>query len=155
MKINIITIGKIKQKYLQEAETEYLKRLMPYAKIEIIELKEISFDGRDSVDNTRQKEAELIKSRLPKDTTVIALHEEGSAYTSPQFAKWLEMNTTHGEHLTFVIAGSLGIDRQLLKSCDQSLSLSPLTMPHELARIVLLEQIYRAITILKGKTYHY
>jgi len=152
-KFTIITLGKYKEHYWKQAEDEYLKRLKPYAKTDIIELKEIRFSEKDPVPKIRQVEADLIKRHIPKDVTTIALHEAGTPHDSLGFAQFLSSHTTRGEHLTFILGGPLGFDRAFLSSCDHTLSLSPLTMPHNLARVMFIEQLYRAETILAGKRY--
>lgn len=155
MNIKIIVLGKFKETHWKEAEAEYLKRLKPYAKIEIIELKEESFRDGDDHMSIKHKEAERVLKQLDKGTTVIALSEDGATYDSPAFAAFLEKQTVHGEHLTFVIGGPLGLHDSIKKAAHHTLSLSSLTFPHQMVRVILAEQLYRAVTIQKGKQYHY
>tara|TARA_B100000700_G_scaffold313647_1_gene398974 strand:+ start:598 stop:1068 length:471 start_codon:yes stop_codon:yes gene_type:complete len=153
--ITIITLGKLKENYWKAAEKEYLKRLSIYSKISIIELKEISFSHTSQTNSIRKKEAEELQKHIPKNATVIALHEEGKTRTSKTFADFLKKQTTHGQHIVFVIGGPLGLDRNFLNTTTHQLSLSSLTFPHQMVRTILLEQIYRAHTIISGKQYHY
>jgi len=155
MKITLITLGKLKESYWKAAEKEYLKRLSIYAKIDIIELKEIPFSHISQTDAVRKKEAEQLQKHIPKNATVIALHEQGKTHTSKTFADFLETQTTHGEHIVFVLGGPLGLDRNFLNTTTHQLSLSSLTFPHQMVRTILLEQLYRAHTIISGKQYHY
>jgi len=154
MHIQFLTLGKLKESYWRDAEAEYLKRLTPYAKIEIKQLKEESFSGSDKRDVVIKKEAEKLLESWPKDGLVIALHERGKHMTSPELADFLQTQTSHGEHITFIIGGPLGLHESVLTKCDHQLSLSNLTFPHQMVRTVLLEQLYRSVMIGKGK-YHY
>lgn len=153
--IKIIALGKLKESYWKEAEIEYRKRLKPYAKIEILELPEEPFREGDNREKIKQKEAEKIQKILPAEGLLLALHEGGKEFASPGFAEFLEKNSTRGETITFIIGGPLGIHESLLESVSAQISLSQLTFPHQMVRTILLEQIYRAVTIQKGKQYHY
>jgi len=155
MNITIIAVGKLKETYWHTAEAEYLKRLAPYDKITIEELKEEPFLNKEQGMRSKEQEAKKILAKLNESDTVIALHETGTSYTSVQFAHFLEKQTEQGQHLTFIIGGPLGLHESILKRADVTLSLSPLTFPHQMVRTVLLEQLYRAVTIRKGKLYHY
>ena len=158
MHIKIIVLGKLKESYWQAACDEYLKRLTPYAKIEIIELKEEPFREKDTRAETQKKEAERVLPYIAegkKKGVVIGLHEGGKEHTSVQLAKFLEEKTGGGAHVMFVIGGPLGFHPNILKQFDTQLSLSSLTFPHQLARVILIEQLYRAVTIINGKQYHY
>lgn len=155
MKIKIITLGKFKETYWQEAEAEYLKRLGPYTKIEIIELPEEPFSESSDKEKIKTKEAEKIKKHLNSQATIIALTERGKLHKSTELAEHLEKKTAQGHHLIFIIGGPLGLHQSILDMTKHQLSLSPLTFPHQLARVILLEQLYRVGTILTGKTYHY
>lgn len=137
-KIKILTVGKMKQGPLKETADELRKRLGPYFKFEerVVE--------------------ELTPTILKEQDMMIILSEDGKTMDSMTFAKSLTAWSEHGQReLTFVIAGPFGFDRALLKHADRVLSLSPMTFPHEMAYVILLEQLYRAGTILMGKTYHY
>ncbi|MBT3418926.1 MAG: 23S rRNA (pseudouridine(1915)-N(3))-methyltransferase RlmH [Candidatus Magasanikbacteria bacterium] len=155
MYITLLVTGKLKEAHWRKAEEEYLKRLMPYTKITIKELKEESFKNLGEKKKIMTLEAKRITKNIPKNDTVIVLHETGKQYTSIELAAFLKKQTTSGEHLTFIIGGPLGLDESILKSSQHQLSLSSLTFPHQMVRTILLEQIYRGVTITKGKQYHY
>ncbi len=152
--IHIIAVGKLKESYWKDAEAEYLKRLTPYAKIRITELKEEAFQSTQERTIVQKKEAEKILHVVTDHSIFIALHERGKEMTSEQLAKTLAQKSEQGHTLTFVIGGPLGLDESLLKKADMQLSLSTLTFPHNMVRTILLEQIYRSVMIGKGK-YHY
>lgn len=151
--ITILAIGKIKEKHYQAAFEEYLKRLKPYAKIIVQELKVESFNEGNK-NKAKDYEAQRILAYLKKypESQVFILDEHGPEYTSLEFTKILEKTNSH---FIFVIGGSLGYVPEVLKRYEQHLSLSKMTMPHELARVVLIEQLYRAVTIVNKKEYHY
>lgn len=155
MRISILTLGKLKESYWKDAEKEYLKRLGQYAKIEFIELKEEPFRDGDDREKVKRNEAEIIQKRLPEGAVVIALYERGKQMDSVALAEFLENNSTRGEHIVFVIGGPLGLGQSVLDRADYQLSLSSLTFPHQMVRTILLEQLYRAGTIQRGKQYHY
>lgn len=157
-KVHIITLGKLKEKYWQEAEAEYLKRLKPYFKIEIIELREESFSEKDKPEIIKKKEAEKIRAVLAKikNVFIIALDEHGKSFSSIQFAEQVK-NITSGQtnNIIFIFGGPLGLDESILQLSNLKLSLSSMTFTHQMARIFLLEQIYRAAMINTGRKYHY
>lgn len=153
--INIIVLGKLKEKYWRDAEAEYLKRLKSYAKIKIIELPEEAFRESDEREKIKMKEAEKIQKYIQPDNVIIALHEYGKQYTSKEFAKFLEEHSTRGESIIFIIGGPLGLHSSILDQTHFQISLSELTFPHQMVRTILLEQLYRSGTILQGKQYHY
>ncbi|MBT3817193.1 MAG: 23S rRNA (pseudouridine(1915)-N(3))-methyltransferase RlmH [Candidatus Magasanikbacteria bacterium] len=153
--ITILTIGTTKELYWKQAENEYIKRLSPYAKIEILEKKEEAFRSANQRNAIRKKEAALILPIIKKHDIIIALDEIGKQYTSQKFAQLLETQTMHGEHILFIIGGPLGLDESIKKMAHNTIALSLLTFPHRMVRTILLEQLYRAETILRGKQYHY
>ena len=155
MNITILAVGKLSEPYWQTAQAEYHKRLRPYAKVSIVEIKEEGFRSSGEHQKVKKKEAEKIQSYLSSERTIITLSEDGKRYDSVKFATFLDTQTAHGMHLIFVIGGPLGLDDPIKKAAHHTLSLSHLTFPHQLARIVLLEQLYRAVTIQKRKQYHY
>lgn len=155
MILRIIAVGKLKEQYWKDAEAEYFKRLRPYAHIEVIELKEESFNSMHEKDAVQKKEAEKIQALLKHGDKIFLLHETGTAYTSKEFAKELEHTAKRGEHITFVIGGPLGLHPDFLEKFSHNISLSPLTFPHQMVRTILAEQLYRAVTIMQGKQYHY
>lgn len=153
MNLHLICLGKLKEGYWREAEAEYLKRLSPYYKITIHELKEESFSEKDSPEKIKQKEAEKIITVLEKikAENVIVLDEHGKQYSSIEFSNLLSPLTD----LVFIIGGPLGLDEKILKLSKDKVSLSKLTFTHQMARVFLFEQIYRAKMIAVSKKYHY
>lgn len=152
LEIIIIAIGKVKNEFFAGAIEEYLLRLKPYASVKILELTPESFSDSNR-EKSKKAEGERILRVLEKyaGADILLLHERGKETDSLEFAK--KLASTSGKTI-FVIAGALGFDEEILKKYRQ-LSLSEMTFPHEMARLILLEQIYRATTIIKGKTYHY
>jgi len=155
LNIKIIALGKLKESYWEDAENEYQKRLKPYAKIELVQIPEEPFREGDDREKIKALEAVKIQKILPEGGLIIALHETGKELTSVQFSQFLEENSTRGETITFVIGGPLGLHESILKLAAIQLSLSQFTFPHQMVRTILLEQIYRAVTIQNGKQYHY
>jgi len=154
LNIHIIALGKLKESYWKSAEAEYLKRLSPYAKIEINELIEESFKSKKEREEIQKKEADKIFKHIGPNDIVIALHERGKEMLSTDLAKTLEQKSQQGSRLTFIIGGPLGLHESVLEKADVQLSLSQLTFPHQMVRTILLEQLYRSVMIGKGK-YHY
>ena len=158
MNISIITVGKLKEKYLKQGIAEYAKRLSSYAKIEIIELPdEKAPENLSETDMliVKQKEGERILSKIAPDTHVIALAIEGSMKSSEQLADTLDRLATYGKSkVAFVIGGSLGLSDEVMKRSNEALSFSKMTFPHQLMRLILVEQIYRAFRINRGEPYH-
>jgi len=150
LNITLITIGKIKEAYLNEAALEYLKRIKPYGRLTLHELKAESFSVTTK-DRAKKLEAARVEAILERksDAEVYLLSEHGTLFNSPDFATKL-----NNKELILVMAGSLGFAKELEVKYPK-ISLSPLTFPHELARVILLEQIYRAATIINNKEYHY
>ena len=153
-KIRIIAVGKFKEKAYKELEAEFLKRLNPYAKIKIVELNESSYRKNPDLQKVKEEEAEKIIAQLPEGGIVILLEEKGTLRDSKTFADFLQRTGGLGKELVFVIGSGIGLSPTLKPYANYSISLSPLTFPHNLARVILEEQIYRACTILAGKEYH-
>ena len=153
-KIKIIALGKFKEQAYKELEAEYLKRLSPFAKIKVIELPEIGYGKNQEVEKIKEQEAEKIIKQLPQDGIVILLEEKGALRGSKDFSIFLERTGGLGKELVFVIGSGIGLHSSLKSYSNYSISLSPLTFPHNMARVILEEQIYRACTILAGKEYH-
>lgn len=153
IKITLISVGALKNKALQSLAADYIKRLQPYARLELIETSATSFAKGDQkkAKKLEKKGLEKVLHRFARDS-VYLLAEQGRLYDSSKWADF--MDSYDGSDLVFVVAGALGWDQGLLDKY-QSLSLSTLTFPHELARVILLEQIYRGLTIKMKKTYHY
>ncbi|QFT91171.1 Ribosomal RNA large subunit methyltransferase H [Bacillus sp. THAF10] len=158
MNISIITIGKLKEKYLKQGINEYLKRLSAYAKIEIIELPDEKAPEQLSdaeMEQVKNKEGERILGKISDDTHVIALAIEGKQRSSEELAKEMDRLATYGKSkIAFVIGGSLGLSGDVMKRANDTLSFSRMTFPHQLMKLILLEQIYRAYRITRGEPYH-
>ncbi|WP_456272900.1 23S rRNA (pseudouridine(1915)-N(3))-methyltransferase RlmH [Bacillus sp. AK031] len=158
MNISIVTVGKLKEKYLKQGIDEYLKRLSAYAKVEIIEVSDEKAPEELSETEMMQvkgKEGERILSKISPDTHVIALAIEGKMRTSEELADNLDKLATYGKSkVAFVIGGSLGLSDEVMKRADETLSFSKMTFPHQLMRLVLVEQIYRAFRINRNEPYH-
>jgi len=155
MKLKIICLGKLKEGYFRDAENEYLKRLGPFAKIDIVELKEEKFSSPNEKEKITKTETEKVLKHLPEQAFVLALHEYAPQKTSKEFSEFLQKKTSSGQEVVFIIGGPLGLHESLLKKANQQISFSKMTFPHQMIRIILLEQIYRSITIAKNKQYHY
>ena len=153
-KIRIIALGKFKEKAFLELEKEYLKRMTPYAKIKVVELPEVPYYKTGDVEKTKEKEAESIINQLPENSIVILLEEKGALRNSVDFAQFLDRAGGLGKELVFVIGSGIGLHSSLKRYSNYAISLSSLTFPHNMARVILEEQIYRACTILAGKEYH-
>ena len=154
LKIRIIALGKFKEKAYLELEKEYLKRLTPYAKIKVVELPEVPYRGGENLERIKEKEAENIVKQLPENGIVILLEEKGALRSSLDFAQFLERTGGLGKELVFVLGSGIGLHSSLKSYSNYSISLSPLTFPHNMTRVILEEQLYRACTILAGKEYH-
>ncbi len=147
MKIVFICVGAIKKQYLREGFFEYINRIERYSPVEVLEIK------KDTL-SSGIKDAGRILDKLRKDDYVVVLDEKGSAFVSDRFARWLEAIFSRGKRrLCFVAGGPYGFHESVKERADLLLSLSPMTMPHDLARVVLAEQIYRAFTIMRGEPY--
>jgi len=156
--ISIFSIGKLKEKYLKQGINEYLKRLSSYAKVEVIELPDEKAPETLSeieMEQIKQKEGDRILAKLSDDTHVIALAIEGKMKSSEQLAADLDRLATYGKSkVAFVIGGSLGLSNEVMKRANDTLSFSKMTFPHQLMRLILLEQVYRAFRINRGEPYH-
>ena len=156
--ITIICVGKLKENYLKEAEKEYLKRLSKFVKINIIEISdEKVFDLASSKDMEmiKVKEGKNIIKHIKNNCYLIALAIEGLSFSSESFSKEIKQLQINGiSNIVFVIGGSLGLSQEILDMSDLNISFSKMTFPHQIARILLLEQIYRAYKIINNETYH-
>lgn len=155
LNIKIIVLGKLKESYWKDAEAEYFKRLGPYAKIEIVALKEEAFRKGDDREKIKKVEAEKILSHVAPQDFFVALHEHGKELTSIELSKFLEKESESGKQIIIAVGGPLGLHDDVLERSNVQLSLSKLTFPHQMVRTILLEQLYRSVTISKGKQYHY
>ncbi len=158
MKITIISVGKLKEKYLKQGIQEYLKRLSAYANVNIVEVVDEKAPENMSeaeVLAVKQKEGERILRAITADTYVITLEIEGKMLTSEELAAKMDQLATYGKSkIAFVIGGSIGISEKVRKRSDFALSFSKMTFPHQLMRLVLVEQVYRGFRILRGEPYH-
>lgn len=158
MKITIFTVGKIKEKYFTQAVLEYTKRLSRYCKLEIIEVAdEKTPDGAGGATERqiKEKEGERLLKAVKDDVYLVALALDGKMYDSPEFSRKLELFGIQGKsHVGFVIGGSLGLSDEVLARANEKISFSKMTFPHQLMRVILLEQVYRGYRIMKGEPYH-
>ena len=158
MKITVIAVGKIKEKYFTDAIGEYAKRLGRYCKLEVIEVAdERTPDGAGEALELqiKEREGERILQKLPEGAFVVALAIEGKMLDSVELAEQIEQWNVSGiSHMVFVIGGSLGLSKKVLKRADYLLSFSKMTFPHQLMRVILLEQVYRSFRIRNNEPYH-
>lgn len=157
LNIQIICIGKLKETYLKSAIDEYSKRLAKYCKLDILELPDEKIPLKLNINlsnEIKSKECEHILRCLKKDSYVIALDLKGKQLTSEDFSSEIQNLSMTSSHITFIIGGSLGLTDELLNACHQKLCFSKMTFPHQLIRVFLLEQLFRAFKIAKGETYH-
>ena len=158
MRITILTVGKIKEPYLREAVQEYSKRLGRYCRLEILETADEKTPDQletAAAQQVRQREGERLLKRLPADAYVITLEILGRQLSSEKFAQKIDNLAVQGiSHIVFVIGGSLGLGRNIREKSDFALSFSEMTYPHQLMRVILLEQIYRSYRIINGEPYH-
>ena len=155
MKIKIIALGKIKEKFLKDGIDEFLKRLTPYCPVEIIELAPIEIKDENLTDKVLDEEAEKILACIKQNSYVITLEIQGKEISSEQLSDKLSELINEGVNETvFVIGSSCGISKKVSQRADYKLSLSKMTFLHQFARLILVEQIYRAFKIMRGETYH-
>lgn len=158
MKITILTVGKIKEKYLRDAIAEYTKRLSKYCKPEIIEVADEKTPDNASEtveENIRTKEGERLLKYVRDDAYVITLEINGKQLSSEELAEKIEKLGVQGtSHIMFIIGGSIGLGKEVLARSDYALSFSKMTFPHQLMRVILLEQVYRSYRIINGEPYH-
>lgn len=157
MNVTVIAVGKLKESYLRDGCSEYIKRLSAYAKINVIEIAEERASDNPSqseINNVIEKEGERIVAKIPKGAAVIPLCIEGKEYSSPDFSQLIESISMNSSHLCFVIGGSFGLSDSVKAAGKYKLSFGKMTLPHQLARMVLLEQVYRAFSISNHSKYH-
>lgn len=159
MKITIVCVGKLKEKYLSAALDEYVKRLQPFCKLEIASIHEEKMPQDPSEAERNQvleKETQRLLERIPEHSYVVLLDLQGKQITSPELAEKMDVLVLQGiSHITFVIGGAFGYTDSLRKKADFLWSFSKLTFTHQIIRVLLLEQIYRAFKISKGEKYHW
>ena len=158
MKITLITVGKIKEQYLKDAIAEYSKRLSRYCKLEVVEVadEKTPDNASETVENAiREKEAERILKYIKEDAYIITLEINGRQLSSEEMAEKIEKLGIQGiSHIIFIIGGSIGLGKAVLDKSDFALSFSKMTFPHQLMRVILLEQVYRSYRIINGEPYH-
>lgn len=158
MKITVAAVGKLKERYLKDGIAEYTKRLSRFAEVEVVEVDDEH--APDSLSEAqegqvKQREAERLLKRIKEGSYIVLLDLAGEQINSESFSSKLESVMLSGNsHITFIIGGSLGLDKSLISAANYRLCLSKMTFPHQLARLILLEQIYRAFKIMKNETYH-
>lgn len=156
--INVICIGKIKEDFFKKAIIEYSKRLSKFCKLNIIELPDEKLPDKlnpSLISIIKEKECDNIIKHLPKNTYTISLDLKGKEYSSENFAEKLDNLTLNTSSITFIIGGSLGLTDDILKISSEKICFSKMTFPHQLIRIFLLEQIFRAFKIINGENYHH
>lgn len=158
MKITIISVGKIKEKFYKDAIFEYSKRLSRYCKLEIFEVidEKTPENANDTINNMiLEKEGERIRNLIKEDSYIFSLAIEGKKYDSIKFANKIENLGINGKsHITFIIGGSLGIQNEIKNLSNELISFSDMTFPHQLMRVILLEQLYRTFRITNHEPYH-
>ena len=155
MNIKIIALGKIKEKFLKEGIDEFLKRLTPYASVEILELSPIEIKDENLTQKVLDQEGEKILSHIKPQSFVITMEIKGKMLSSEEFAQKIEDLTNDGiGEIVFVIGSSCGISANVSTRANFKMSMSKMTFLHQFARLILIEQIYRAFKIIKGETYH-
>ena len=156
--VTLICVGKMKEKFYMEAAAEYVKRLAGYCKLNVVELPEQKLPQNPSqgeIDGALAKEAEAIRAKIPSGSSLVAMCIEGKMRSSEELAKLLgDWELSSSKHLVFLIGGSFGLHPSIKQEAWVKLSMSPMTFPHHLARVMLLEQIYRAFKIREGSGYH-
>lgn len=155
MKIKIIALGKIKEKFLKDGIDEFLKRLTPYATVSILELSPIEIKDENLTEKILLEEGEKILSNIKPLDFVITMEIKGKQFSSEEFAQQIENLTNDGvQEIVFVIGSSCGIGKNVSARANLKMSMSKMTFLHQFARLILVEQIYRAFKIIKGETYH-
>lgn len=158
MKITLLTVGKVKEKFFQDAISEYSKRLSRYCKLNIIEVADEKTPDKASEtveEQIKEKEGQRILAKLSEDAYTIVLAIDGNSLDSVELAEKIQTLGVNGtSHIQFIIGGSLGLHDSVLKKADFKLSFSRMTFPHQLMRVILLEQIYRSYRIISGEPYH-
>lgn len=156
MKIKVICIGKTGKGFLAEGEQEYLNRLKHYVPIERIEIPDLKNAKKLTIDQIKKQEGDLILSKINSGEQVYLLDEHGKTFTSEKFADFLQQRFNQGGHaLTLIIGGPYGFSPEMYAAAQGKISLSELTFSHQMVRMILFEQIYRGMTILKGEPYHH
>jgi len=158
MKITILSVGKLKEKYLKMGIDEFSKRLSKYCKLEIIEVPDEKAPENMSAseeEQVRNKEGEKILKQIKTEAYVVALAIDGKMHASEEFADWIQNLGVQGKsHIAFIIGGSIGLSQEVYQRANEKISFSKMTFPHQLMRLILLEQVYRGFRIINGEPYH-
>lgn len=158
MQIYLVAVGKVRERYLREGVEEFGSRLRRYTTLRIFEVPEEKAPpgiGAAEEEDVREREGRSLGKVIPSGALVIALHPAGEGWSSEDLARHLKEWEIGGPHtVVFLLGGELGLSRKIRSASDQILSLSPMTFPHQLARLILLEQLYRAFRVLRGEPYH-
>lgn len=158
MNINFIVLGKLKEKYMKDFSAEYEKRLSGYCKLTVTELEPVKLSDNPSeqeIKNALTKETQMIKAKIPKNSFVFSMCIEGKQMSSEELSKKLEdIALTGKNNITFIIGSSFGLSDEIKQMSDYKFSMSKMTFPHKLARIMLIEQVYRALSITNNAKYH-
>lgn len=153
MRIDVLAVGRLKERYWREAADEYLKRLGPYATVREVEVPDVDLSRGEAL--ARRAEADAVLRALPEGAYLVTLDAGGRQRSSEEFAEWIAERGVRGDsHLAFAIGGSAGLDEAVLSRARERLSLGQMTLPHQLARVVVFEQVYRAFRIMRGEPYH-
>ena len=158
MKIYIVSVGNIKEKYLKDAISEYSKRISKFSKVEFINVSDepiVDKPSQKEIDNVKVKEGEKLLKVIPSNSYKVVLDLKGEMISSEGLAsKMLDIFSYHNANISFIIGGSLGLDRRVLDNADDHLCFSKMTFPHQLMQVILLEQVYRAFKINNNESYH-
>jgi 23S rRNA (pseudouridine1915-N3)-methyltransferase len=156
MKVQLIVIGKTTEKYLVQGENEYLKRLKHYLRVETNVISDLKNTKKLTEEQQKQKEGELILNQLTETDFLVLLDENGKEYSSVEFSDFIEKKTISGlKNLVFVVGGPYGFSNNLYARANAQISLSKMTFSHQMVRMIFLEQLYRAMTIIRGEPYHH
>ena len=156
MKIKIICLGKTKQKFIEEGIREYQKRITKYLALDWQILPDVKLTGSKTIEVVKDREAVILEKNLPASSSIIiVLDENGKEFSSEKFAEYLDEKLLFRKNIIFVIGGVYGISNRILERADLVLSFSRFTFTHQMIRFLLIEQLYRSFTIIKGKKYHY
>lgn len=158
LSVHLICVGKLKEKFYREAVEEYTKRLKGYCKLNLVEIPEVKLSQDPSLGEIQaalDKEGDAIRAKIPQGSSIVAMCVEGKTRSSEELAKLVETwSMNSAKHLVFIIGGSYGLHPSIKAEAWERLSMSPMTFPHHLARVMVLEQIYRAFKINEGSSYH-
>ena len=157
LSVYLICVGKVKEKFYKDACAEYIKRLSPYCKLTVVEIPEVKLSPKPTLGEITAalaREGEAIRAKIPPSARVAALCVEGRLRSSEEMAHMIPAQGSGDKHLVFLIGGSYGLHPSIKTEAQIQLSMSPMTFPHHLARVMLLEQVYRAFKINEGSSYH-